>query len=106
MIETLCPPLVRSKDYSREMKYVVGILLVLLWVAYFIGAMYSNFKYGFDRTNEPAIRLIAVNALAVFCVLYWAVKKYYGYTIWKSCLGPCYRAISGFMDKYWHILKW
>ena len=84
----------------------VGLTLLALWVAYFIGAMYYNFRYGFDPTNEPAIRLIAINVLAVFCVIYWSIKKYHGKRIWDGCMKPCTSAITRFADKYWYILQW
>jgi len=68
--------------------------------------MYYNFQYGFDSSNESAIRLIAINALAVFCVIYWAIKKYYGRKIWKGCLKPCVLKISAFANQHLKILQW
>ncbi|XP_067928335.1 solute carrier family 28 member 3-like isoform X1 [Watersipora subatra] len=94
------------KMNSTVVKYGIGLGLLVLWTAYFIWTMIYNFRRGFDPTNEPAIRLISINVIAVFCVTYWAIKKFYGRQIWKLFLKPCTQAISAFVDKYWHILKW
>lgn len=96
----------RYKDHSTAFWKFVRLFLLALWAAYFIGSMYYHFKFGWDPTNEPAIRLIAINVLAVFCVTYWAIKKYHGRKIWKSCPKPCTTGISNFLNKYWHILQW
>ena len=89
-----------------QVKYVVGGVLLILWVAYFIGAMVYHFGEGYNPSNEPAIRLISINVIAVFCVSYWAVKKYFGRTIWKECLKPCVDGISSFISKHWNVLQW
>jgi len=68
--------------------------------------MIFNFKDGFDSTNEPAIRLLAIQVFAVFCVIYWGIKKYFGYQIWKKVLRPVYMAINNFIESKWHIIKW
>ncbi|XP_067928112.1 solute carrier family 28 member 3-like [Watersipora subatra] len=68
--------------------------------------MIHNFQNGFDSTNEPAIRLFTLNIFAAFCVSYWAIKKYYGNQIWKSCMKPCTHSVSTFAYKHEKALKW
>ncbi|XP_067946160.1 solute carrier family 28 member 3-like [Watersipora subatra] len=93
------------KRNATSVKYAMKWTLLLLWIVYFIWTMIYNFKDGFDSSNEPAIRLISLNACAAFCVSYWAIKKYYGSQIWKG-LQPFITKVSHFANNHRLMVGW
>jgi len=68
--------------------------------------MVYSFRDGWDRDKEPAVRLLALQIIIIFCVIWWSVKKYHGYKIWKMCLRPSYKKMREFTDARWHVIKW
>ena len=82
------------KEQNTFVKSAVAIVLVILYIVYFIFAI----DYDFDKARN----LVYITAFALFCFIYWAVKKYLGHTIWDSVLKPIQTAV---LSK-WRFIKW
>ena len=79
---------------STLVKLAFAIAFAILYVIYFGFAI----DYDFDKARN----LIYITAFAVFCFIYWLVKKYFGRTIWKHVLKPIRLAILSI----WKYVKW
>ena len=62
------------EQYKREIKITIGILLLLLYCAYFIAALSID--------SKRAENLLIVTVIAVVCFVYWVIKKF---TLWEFC---------------------
>eukprot|EP00794_Sanderia_malayensis_P000551 gene551-1208_t len=79
---------------SSLVKMVAGGILCGGYVAYFLVACWKDFKRARD--------LFAVTMFALFCFLYWLVKKFFGEKIDKYVITPVVKAIKS----KWKFVKW
>ena len=79
---------------KKSIKLITYILLLLTYSSYFLAALILDF--------QRAENLVIVTAIAVFCVVYWAIKKYCGNIISQCCLQPVVKVLR----PHSRILKW
>lgn len=82
---------------KEQESYVIGTFLLLLFCGYMVYFIIAVNK-DFDRARD----LVYVTCFGLFCILYWAVKKYCGRAIWKTILKPLHASLLS----YWKFLKW
>ena len=72
---------------------IVGVL-ASLYVAYVVAACVINF--------DKAVDLFAISMFALFCVVYWFVKKFFGKWIDRVIFKPIVEFVRG----RWLFFKW
>lgn len=92
VIEGSCK-LVYSQNKSLTKSLIVGVL-ASLYVAYVVAACVRNF--------DKSVDLFAITMFALFCVVYWFVKKFFGKWINRVIFKPIVEFIRG----RWLFFKW
>ena len=81
-------------EHSSLIKLVCICIFFGLYIAYVLVACFKNFN--------RAVDLFAISMFAVFCLVYWFVKKMFGKWIAKKLFSPIVRAVNA----RWTLFKW
>ena len=79
---------------SSIIKLACFSILLCLYIAYVVVACIKNF--------DKAVDLFAISMFALFCLVYWFIKKFFGKWIAKNVFSPIVHTIKS----KWTFFKW